>query len=320
METDVNESVTEKSMSLAETSANASSMIEESKEPAKKRKKKRPKEQSPTDAVNDTSAATITAEESIDKMMEEINEMVIDETPTKSKSDVPKKKKKRRPKEEPPVDNAVDDHSAVAMTTEESLDKLLDEINEITTDDTPQKPDKDVHKKKSSHGKGKPKKKRAKTAETSLDGGPKKKRVASSNAESKPKSSKSAKESGDLEYVDYGQETPENFDRARKSEYISDLTPITSEKRSTSYHDLDKEDRKMFREELREASKSEYDMQESAKGGQKVEIDPNVRVKKSGVVIGKRKTNERPSIFDDEGAEGEDMGEEESARTEGELG
>jgi len=59
---------------------------------------------------------------------------------------------------------------------------------------------------------------------------------------------------------------------------------------------------KPFRDELRQTSKSEYDITSSTTI--KMEIDTNVRVSKSGKVIGpsSRGSSRRPSIFDQSAA------------------
>ena len=181
-------------------------------------------------------------------------------------------------------------------------------------------PHSEGRKKKGVKSKGKSKKKKTRATPSIPDDQEnlKERQLSPSSSESKLKSNTTFEEHHDLEWVNSGEldhESPQrNLDR-RKSVDVANLPegvdgdllqPITSEKRSTSYHDLDKEDRKMFREELRQASKSEYDIaQGQGTGGPKVDIDPNVRVKKSGVVIGKRKTNERPSIFETDGGEAE---------------
>ena len=84
---------------------------------------------------------------------------------------------------------------------------------------------------------------------------------------------------------------------------------LSSSSRSTSYHELSKEDRKFFQEELRKASSQHsMDLPEAAEGNVKVEIDPNVKVTKSGVVKG-GKGSRRPSlqVFGDGGIEQADF-------------
>ena len=179
-------------------------------------------------------------------------------------------------------------------------------------------PHSEGRKKKGVKSKGKSKKKKTRATPSIPDDQehPKERQLSPSSSGSKLKPNTTFEEHQDLEWVDSGElESPQRNLGRRKSVDVANLPegvdgelsqPITSEKRSTSYHDLDKEDRKMFREELRQASKSEYDIAQSqGTGGPKVDIDPNVRVKKSGVVIGKRKTNERPSIFETDGGEAE---------------
>ena len=71
---------------------------------------------------------------------------------------------------------------------------------------------------------------------------------------------------------------------------------LSSSSRSTSYHELSKEDRKTFQEELRKASSQHsVDNSDGERGSIKVEIDPNVKVTKSGVVKG-GKGSRRPSL------------------------
>lgn len=72
---------------------------------------------------------------------------------------------------------------------------------------------------------------------------------------------------------------------------------LSSNSRSTSYHELSKEDRKTFQEELRKASNQHSVDSFGAEGNIKVEIDPNVKVTKSGVVKG-GKGSRRPSLQD----------------------
>lgn len=175
------------------------------------------------------------------------------------------------------------------------------------------------HKKKKAKSNGKAKKKKVSAAssgtpdnlQSSQDQGNSTKDQSSfSSFGFNLNSTSASEEHNDLKGVDSG--GLENTLPASKESANADntelLQPISNEKRSTSYHDLDKEDRKMFREELKQASKSEYDMKNVAQitDGPVVDIDPNVRVKKSGVVIGKRKTNERPSIFEADDGEKED--------------
>ena len=95
---------------------------------------------------------------------------------------------------------------------------------------------------------------------------------------------------------------------------ILGLSPINADKRSPSVHAIGGDaELKPFREELRQTSKSEYDMPELY-GGAAGKLEPNLKVRKSGVVIGTHTREERrPSIFDksssleevDEGTEGE---------------
>ncbi len=132
-----------------------------------------------------------------------------------------------------------------------------------------------------------------------------KKRLKHSASDSKTKSA--VEDSDDLEYVDYGNPSPSRNYNRRKSVDMADqdigLLQISSQKRSTSYHALDKEERRMFREELKEASKSEYNIKDKSNGGPKIDIDPDVKVKKSGKVLVKR--TKRPTILDTDGAEPE---------------
>lgn len=77
---------------------------------------------------------------------------------------------------------------------------------------------------------------------------------------------------------------------------------FTSPLRSPSYHTMELGKEKPFRDELRQTSKSEYDIASSTKI--KMEIEANVRVSKSGKVIGpsSRGSSRRPSIFDQSAA------------------
>ena len=70
---------------------------------------------------------------------------------------------------------------------------------------------------------------------------------------------------------------------------------LSSSSRSTSYHELSKEERKTFRDELRKASSQHSVDTPEGEGSVKVEIDPNVKVTKSGVVKG-GKGSRRPSL------------------------
>lgn len=70
---------------------------------------------------------------------------------------------------------------------------------------------------------------------------------------------------------------------------------LSSSSRSTSHHELSKEERKTFREELRKASSQHSVDTSDAEGSVRVEIDPNVKVTKSGVVKG-GKGSRRPSL------------------------
>lgn len=67
----------------------------------------------------------------------------------------------------------------------------------------------------------------------------------------------------------------------------------------TSYSSMQDENMKAFREELREASKSQYDIPDggSLDHDVKIEIDSNIKVKKSGQVK-EGKSTPRPSIFE----------------------
>lgn len=64
---------------------------------------------------------------------------------------------------------------------------------------------------------------------------------------------------------------------------------------SSSISNLREETEKKFRSELREARRSQHDMPEAINSSLTIEIDPNIKVKKSGQVKGK--TPVRPSIF-----------------------
>ena len=99
----------------------------------------------------------------------------------------------------------------------------------------------------------------------------------------------------------------DKLSRKKKSSVVSkDDTAVGEEpedinlspgSRSTSYHELSKEDRKTFQEELRKASSQHSVDSSGAEGNIKVEIDPNVKVTKSGVVKG-GKGSRRPSLQD----------------------
>lgn len=89
----------------------------------------------------------------------------------------------------------------------------------------------------------------------------------------------------------------------RKSEDHGKLRKLSNSKpmnHSTSYSDLKAETQKTFREELREASRSQHDMEEAVDASITIDIDPNIKVKKSGLIKeGKGKGKAlRPSIFD----------------------
>lgn len=225
------------------------------------------------------------------------------------------KKKKKKSVESPPATSEVDDSMTAPDDLNQSNEKLLQESSTVEV-----KP-RDSESKKVDKTTGKLKKK-AKPMDSSLVEPASKKRLKSpaSGSGSKLKTKKSVEESDDLEWVDYAQPVAINPVDRRKSVDIADqdmgLLQINSQKRSTSYHDLDKEERKMFREELRQASKSEYDIKEKANGGPKVDINPDVKVKKSGKVIAKR--NKRPTILEADGDEvGNENGEEILARKKG---
>ena len=89
----------------------------------------------------------------------------------------------------------------------------------------------------------------------------------------------------------------------------SDTMPVIA-----STHDGQEEsllstpDQQTIRKELRKASKSDYNL--ASDPVTKVEIDSNLRVKKSGVVIGlsSRGSSRRPSIFDQSAASSEGEG------------
>ena len=84
-------------------------------------------------------------------------------------------------------------------------------------------------------------------------------------------------------------------DDSAVDEELMDMN-LSSSSRSTSYHELSKEDRKIFQDELRKASSQHsVDAADDVEGNIKVEIDPNVKVTKSGVVKG-GKGSRRPSL------------------------
>lgn len=82
--------------------------------------------------------------------------------------------------------------------------------------------------------------------------------------------------------------------RSKKSD--QGRSPKESVNHSTSYSNLKDETEKEFRNELREARKSQHDMPGAVTTSMTIEIDPNIKVKKSGQVKGG--TPVRPSIFD----------------------
>lgn len=111
----------------------------------------------------------------------------------------------------------------------------------------------------------------------------------------------------------------EELDRERKT---LDFPSISSQQRSPSYHSMEllTDDAPVFSEELRLTSKSNMDISSSPK----VELDPHLRMKKSGVVIGpsSRGSSRRPSILhigspEEEEEEAEEAGE--GVTTNGEL-
>ncbi len=225
----------------------------------------------------------------------------MNEYPSYSNEPVKKPKKKRRSVESPPASSEMDSRAA-PDDSNQSIDKLLQESSTIEI-----KP-RDPESKNAEKANGKSKKK-AKPIDSSLIEPVSKKRLKSPGSGSKLKTKKAVEESDDLEWVDYAQPVTTNpYDRRKSVDIVNEdmgLFQINSQKRSTSYHDLDKEERKMFREELRQASKSEYNMKEKANGGPKVDIDPDVQVKKSGKVVAKRK--KRPTILE---ADGDQVGNE----------
>lgn len=292
-------------------------------------------ELSPTDSPNLVTVGVIKKtkrKRSSDKEDSELHKSQSKETPKKAKKK--KKTKAKSPEGQFPPRSEV--YKVEVSQPVESPDGPTEETHAEDKHTTPKRPSpqseatphSEGKKKKGVKSKGKPKKKKTRAAPDTPQSPEDQQQLSPSRSGSKLKSNKTFEEHDDLEWVHSGGlESPEhdtsitkqgNLDR-RKSVDVAHLPegdddeclrPITSEKRSTSHHDLDKEDRKMFREELRQASKSEYDIaQGQGTAGPKVDIDPNVRVKKSGVVIGKRKTNERPSIFETDGGEAEKEGE-----------
>ena len=86
-------------------------------------------------------------------------------------------------------------------------------------------------------------------------------------------------------------------DDSAVDEVLMEMDRSISSSRSTSYHELSKDDRKTFQEELRKASSQHsVDAADDVEGSVKVEIDPNVKVTKSGVVKAGGKGSRRPSL------------------------
>lgn len=188
-------------------------------------------------------------------------------------------------------------------TPSAGMDSMMTPPDLISEPSTLEPKSRDLDDRKSS--KGKSKKKTKSVGTTQEEPAETKKRLKHSVSDSKTKSRAAVEESDDLEWVDYGNVAPTNKYNRRKSVDIAQqdagFLEISSQKRSTSYHALDKEERRMFKEELKQASKSEYDIKGKADAGPKVDIDPDVKVKKSGKVVAKR--TKRPTILETDGAE-----------------
>jgi hypothetical protein len=85
-------------------------------------------------------------------------------------------------------------------------------------------------------------------------------------------------------------ETEEEEVRSKKNNTLPRSKSTDYSRRSSASDTSD------FRNELREASRSQHDMPEAVNSSMTIEIDPHIKVKKSGIVKGK--TPVRPSIFD----------------------